>query len=92
MKSHGIHGTIHCFILAAPSTVGSNCTHGTLRLIGGSNQLEGRVEMCINNAWGTVCDKQFSSQDAEVVCRQIGELPSRKYRYATLAHRKHVTI
>ena len=33
--------------------------------------LEGRVEICINNAWGTVCDKKFSSEDAQVVCRQL---------------------
>ena len=51
----------------------------TVRLRGGSNQLEGRVELCINNAWGTVCDDEFSSQDAEVVCRQIGELPGGKH-------------
>ena len=68
------------YYLAAPSTFESDCTHGTLRLRGGRNSLEGRVELCINNAWGTVCDDEFSSQDAEVVCRQIGELPSGKYR------------
>ena len=34
-------------------------------------QLEGRVEICINNAWGTVCDNKFSSEDAQVVCRQL---------------------
>ena len=92
LKFHCIHCTLHCFIpshIAAPFTVGSNCTHGALRLIGGSNHLEGRVEICINNAWGTICDNQFSSQDAEVICRQIGELPSRKCRYSTLAQRKH---
>ena len=68
------------YYLAAPSTLESNCTNGALRLRGGRNQLEGRVELCINNAWGTVCDDEFSSQDAEVVCRQIGELPPGKYR------------
>ena len=50
-----------------------NCTDGAFRLVGGNNALEGRVEICINNAWGTVCDNAFSSEDAQVVCTQLGE-------------------
>ena len=34
--------------------------------------LEGRVEICINNAWGTVCDRQFGIEDAGVACLQAG--------------------
>ena len=34
--------------------------------------LEGRVEVCINNAWGTVCDNFFGQEDAETVCASIG--------------------
>ena len=41
----------------------------------GSNVLEGRVELCINNAWGTVCTDSVSEDDVEVICRQIGQLP-----------------
>ncbi len=34
---------------------------------------EGRVELCINNAWGTVCgDNIFGPLDAGVVCHQMG--------------------
>ena len=44
-----------------------------LRLVGGANVREGRVEICINNAWGTICDDElFGTQDAIVVCTQMG--------------------
>lgn len=52
----------------------SNCSDGDNRLIrnGQPSVFEGRVEVCINNAWGTVCGKQFDRLDAEVVCRNQG--------------------
>ena len=32
----------------------------------------GRVEVCVNNAWGTVCnDNLFGSQEAMVLCHQL---------------------
>ena len=48
------------------------CNDGDLRLIGGSNNTEGRVEVCYNEAWGTICDNGFDNIDASVICGQLG--------------------
>ena len=48
------------------------CTNGQLRLAGGNIPNEGRVEICVNNLWGTVCDNTWETADATVVCRQLG--------------------
>ncbi|XP_019855132.1 PREDICTED: scavenger receptor cysteine-rich domain superfamily protein-like [Amphimedon queenslandica] len=50
----------------------SNCTTGNIRLTGGSNQFEGRVELCVNGVWGSVCDNSWDSTEASTVCKQLG--------------------
>ena len=52
-------------------TNATSCRHGAVRLQGGNNT-QGRVEICINNIWGAVCDDFWGTADAQVVCRQLG--------------------
>ena len=57
-----------CIYLCIPAP----CEQGDIRLVGGANALEGRIEVCYNNRWGTVCDDAWGAPDASVACRQLG--------------------
>ena len=56
--------------------IGIICHDGDVRLIGGSQPHEGRVEICFNETWGTICDEihpwDWNISQANVICQQLG--------------------
>lgn len=45
---------------------------GSVRLVDDVSSYEGRVDICHNGVWGTICRSSWNYQDAAVVCRQLG--------------------
>ncbi len=49
-----------------------DCSEGAIRLADGNSPFEGRVEVCYDGVWGTVCDDHWGDAEVAVVCRQLG--------------------
>ena len=64
-----IHLTVCAFFIHLHVSV--NCDNGEIRLVGGSTNREGRVEVCMNGRWGTVCNNNQEGI-AGYVCSQLG--------------------
>ena len=47
------------------------CTNGSIRL-GNGAELRGRVEVCYNGSWVTICSHKWTMQEATVICSQLG--------------------
>ena len=49
-----------------------SCRNGDIRLADGGNEAEGRVEICSNSRWGTVCDRRWTENATAVACKHLG--------------------
>ena len=49
----------------------ANCTLGDVRLMNGTSELGGRVEVCFGDLWGTICHNSWDNRDAGVICKQL---------------------
>ena len=69
---------VYAIYTAADESV---CINGDVRLADGTGNFSGRVEICFNNVWGTVCDDDWDRNDAEVVCQQLEFNPNGTMHY-----------
>ena len=63
----------------------ASCANGTVRLSGGGSYY-GRVEVCANNIWGTICSDFWDYEDASVVCSELGYSQYGKYDCHGFSH------
>ena len=49
-----------------------DCEEGAVRISDGLIENEGRLEVCVNGVWSSVCDAGWDKTDAHVVCQQLG--------------------
>ena len=65
----------HCSLIvlfSVPDIINSNCKTDEVRLTGGSDKHEGKVEYCVNGVWQSICDYEWDSGEAFFLCRQLG--------------------
>ncbi|XP_035668204.1 uncharacterized protein LOC118410549 isoform X1 [Branchiostoma floridae] len=53
-------------------------------ILQGGGSYYGRVELTNGVSWGTVCDNNFGSEEADVVCRELGFYGSQSYHLGAL--------
>ncbi|XP_041372547.1 deleted in malignant brain tumors 1 protein-like [Gigantopelta aegis] len=79
---HSVYWWILLFCLCP---VVSGLDKSSVRLVNGSNDHEGRVEILHDDQWGSICDDEFNDTVAQVVCRSLG-FQSVNAKFYRLAH------
>ena len=60
------------YLLIDSNIPNSNCTDYDVQLVDGPGLNEGRVLICINGVWGTLCNSYIDYNDARVICLELG--------------------
>ena len=63
---------MHVIIITSNLDSGECTKEGEVRLVDGIIEQEGRIEVCVNGVWGSICDDGWDKTDAHVLCRQMG--------------------
>ncbi|XP_053386930.1 uncharacterized protein LOC123542087 [Mercenaria mercenaria] len=71
--SNGKWTPITCLPIGYPLNISG------IRLVNGIGLFDGRVEILINNTWGTVCSYSFRNNEASAICRILGYEGYRRY-------------
>lgn len=70
MYINGVY--LFLFDTPIPHVLYIGCATGDIQLTGFTNPWHGRVDICVDGVWGSVCESGFGVAEAAVVCRQLG--------------------
>ena len=59
------------FIYSLINTL-ADCEDGEIQLVGSEWNYEGTVEICHDHIWGLISDSSWNTENAQVVCKQLG--------------------
>lgn len=67
------------------------CQDRDIRLIGGDSY--GRIEVCSNRLWGTICSDEFwDDHNARVLCNQLGFSEYGKTHYEDYFYASYIIV
>lgn len=81
-------------ILVAPQNltmlviIDEQCLEGALQLVNGREESEGRVKVCHHGVLWAVCDTNWTVENSNVVCNQLGYILEQS-KSVSLSHHYH---
>ena len=61
----------NCYCIFLDPTL-NDCIEGEIRLANNSAENKGRVEICVDGFWGTMCPNNSFTLNANIICKQLG--------------------